>query len=149
LPETTIEIKENFAARLLKVLRTLAYIIVGVMAFAVFYSDNATVQTGNSEKSYITCADKRIFTFAQIGINASLYNPYSTSLLSNDNNLVNNACGASGSSTFTLSYNSRSVGNNPFGDAAVIFFIGFAIIEVCYRGLAYLFGVKLQKAWYL
>jgi hypothetical protein len=114
------------------------------MTFSVFYSGNITIQNGDPQTSFATCANGKQYTFAQLGINATAYNTYTTSLWPQDNSLITQACGASQGTTYTLGMQSHKESNNAFGDASLIFIIGAVIIEICRAALSYLFTGRLK-----
>lgn len=142
--EEHIKAKDQFGTRLLKGLRGLAYVILVIMCIAVLYSGSVKVQTGNSQTSTVRCANGQSFTFASIGIDASLYNPYTTQLYQLDNNKINSACGNNGNATYSLGYDTRTSDPNATLTAIEVLGIGAIIIEVVYRFLAYVGGAKIK-----
>lgn len=134
--------KDKFGTRLLKGLRGLAYVILAIMVIAVFYSGSLQIQSGDSQTSTVTCSNGQSYSFASIGINASYYSSYTTQLYQSDNLKINNACGTNGGATYSLGYSTHPSDPNAFGTAAMVFVIGLVVIEVIYRFLAYVGGVR-------
>lgn len=141
--EKNTKSKDQFGMRLLKGLRGLAYVILVVMCISVLYSGSLKIQAGNSQNSTVTCSNSQSFTFISIGINASNYNPYTTQLYPSDNAIINSACGANSGATYSLRYDTRSSDPNSMGTAIQVLGIGAIIIEIIYRFLAYISGVKV------
>lgn len=132
--------------RLINTLRVIAYIVLSLVSLAYYDGSNRIINTGNSQLSTITCSNGSTYTFASLGINASLYyyNPnFRQKFTYDDSALAARACGDYNYS-INIKYDTSRQSNNPATDALSVFAIGFVIIEVAYRGLKYIFLGKFN-----
>lgn len=140
--------KRSLIMRIIMTLYALAYLFLILVSFSVYYSENLSVI--DYQASYITCEDGSKLTYQQLGINS----PSSAYRLNTENNVIALACGNNGGNTYTDNY--KKSGNNPFGDALIIFGIGMVIIEVSKAVLVFIthgyvpeigsFSRKVQKS---
>lgn len=135
--------QDKFGTRLLKGLRGLTYFLLIIIVISVYYSGTRQVETGDNQRSTVTCSNGHTYTFAELGINASSYNPYTTQLYSWDNSRINAGCGSNGSATYSLSYDTSQSDPNAVWTALGILGVGALLIEVVYRFLGYVGGAKL------
>jgi hypothetical protein len=137
----TKELQGKAWFRFLTVVYICAYLFIGLIALALYYTGNKTYTAVNTQTSYVQCSNGDKYTYAQLGINdVSSYTTPSYSFSGTDENSIDQSCGSASGNSGTYTLSTYKEDPNARMETLIVIGVGFVIIEGAKAALIYVVG---------